>query len=136
LAQQAAGDDLALAAVVDVGGVEEDDAALDGALDDRLGIRFIERPGTALVLPVAHHPEAQTRNAQAGVTEVQVLHLASYGAGNNRFSLRRCAAHSSQSARANSRYARSASRIASTKPSARRGANPSSHHRLSTCTRP
>ena len=34
--QDAAGDHLALAAVVDVGRVEEGDAALDGAADDRL----------------------------------------------------------------------------------------------------
>ena len=44
LAQQAAGDDLALAAVVDVGGVEEGDPALDGAAHDRLGRRLVERP--------------------------------------------------------------------------------------------
>ena len=36
---------------------------------------------------------------------------------------------------ANRRYARRASRIASTNPSARRGAKPSSHQRSSTCTR-
>ena len=38
LRQHAPGDDLALAAVVDVRGVEERDPALDGAPDDRLGL--------------------------------------------------------------------------------------------------
>ena len=63
------------AAVVDVGGVEEGDAALDGAAHDRLGGRFVERPLAALVLAEAHHPEADARDAQAGAAEVHVVHL-------------------------------------------------------------
>ena len=74
LAQEAAGDDLALAAVVDVGGVEEDDPALDRPPHDRLGGRLIERPLPALVLAEAHHPQAHARDAQAGAAEVDVLH--------------------------------------------------------------
>ena len=69
-----AGDDLALAAVVDVGGVEERDPALDGAPDDRLRIGLGERPRPLRVGAEAHHAEAHARDAQAGVAEVHVLH--------------------------------------------------------------
>ena len=75
--QDAAGHDLALAAVVDVRGVEERDPALDRAADDRLRCGLVERPGAALVLAVAHHPEAEARDAQPGVAEVHVVHRAS-----------------------------------------------------------
>src|SRR6185369_1258823 len=64
LAEQPAGHDLALAAVVDVGRVEEDDPAVYRALDDRLGGRLVERPFPALVLAEAHHPEAHARDAE------------------------------------------------------------------------
>src|SRR5205085_5720223 len=57
------------------------------------------------------------------------------GLGNSRFSAPRCGAHSSRSTLAKRRYERSASRIASTNPSTRRGANPFSHQRSSTRTR-
>ena len=72
--QQAAGDDLALAPVVDVGGVEEDDSALDRAAHDRLGRGLVERPFPALVLAEAHHPQAEARDAQTGLAKIQVLH--------------------------------------------------------------
>ena len=62
--QEPAGDDLALAAVVDVGGVEERDAALDGALDDRLGGGLVEHPRPLRRRAVAHHAEADARDAQ------------------------------------------------------------------------
>ena len=68
---------LALAAVVDVGGVEEGDAALDRAPDDRLGLRLVERPRPLLVPAEAHHPQAHARHAQAGVAEIDVLHCVS-----------------------------------------------------------
>src|SRR4029453_6053175 len=73
-AEQPTGDDLALAAVVDVGGVEEDDAALDGPPDDRPGRRLVQRPRAALVRAEAHHPQAHARDAQAGVPQVHVPH--------------------------------------------------------------
>ena len=66
--------DLALAAVVDVRGVEERDARLDRGTDDRLRIGLVERPRPALVLAEAHHPEAEARDAQPRVAEVHVLH--------------------------------------------------------------
>jgi hypothetical protein len=74
LAQNAAGEDLALAAVVDVGGIEEDDPALDRPSDNGLGCRLVESPLAALVTAEAHHPQAHARNAQAGAAKVYVLH--------------------------------------------------------------
>ena len=58
LLEQRPGEDLARASVVDVGGVEERDATLDGVADDRRGGLLVERPGTALVRAVAHHAQA------------------------------------------------------------------------------
>src|SRR5215204_6882620 len=74
LAEQASGHDLALAAVVDVSGVEEADAAVDGPPDDRLGRRLVERPLAGLVPAEAHHPQAHARDAEAGAAEVHVPH--------------------------------------------------------------
>src|SRR5699024_6706999 len=74
LAQELAGDHLALAAVVHVGGVKERDSAFHGAPQDRLRTLLVERPFAALVLAVAHHPQADARDAQAGGTEVDVSH--------------------------------------------------------------
>ena len=61
-------DHLALAAVVDVGGVEEADAAVDRAPDDRLGFLLAERPAPLLAGAEAHHPEADdaTRASPCG----------------------------------------------------------------------
>src|SRR5262249_35742461 len=73
-AEEIAGDDLALAAVVDVGRVEERDPALDRSTDDRLGLGLVERPLALAALPEAHHPEADARDAQPGAPEVHVLH--------------------------------------------------------------
>src|SRR5262249_61996086 len=73
--EQAPGDDLALAAVVDVRGVKERDPALHGAPNDRLGRRLVERPGAALVLTEPHHAETKARAAQAGLPEVHVHHV-------------------------------------------------------------
>ncbi len=74
LLQQPAGDDLALTAVVDVGGVEERDPTLDRPPDDRVGGGLVERPGAALVEPVAHHAEADARDTKPGRAEVHDLH--------------------------------------------------------------
>ncbi len=76
LSQQAAGDHLALAAVVDVGGVEEDDPALNRTAHDRLGSLLFEGPFAALVCAVAHHSEADARDPKAGCSEVDVVHSA------------------------------------------------------------
>jgi hypothetical protein len=74
LCEQLAGQHLALAAVVDVRGVEERDAVLGRAPDDRLRVRFAQRPRPFGVLPEAHHPQADARHAQSRVTEVHVPH--------------------------------------------------------------
>jgi hypothetical protein len=74
LSQQASRDHLALAAVVDVGGVEERNPAIDRPAENRLRLALVKRPRAALVLAVAHHPEAHPGDAQAGVAEVYVVH--------------------------------------------------------------
>ena len=68
-----AGDDLALAGVVDVRGVEERHAALDRAADDRLGGLLGERPLALGRGAEAHHPQAQPRHPQPRPAEVHVL---------------------------------------------------------------
>jgi hypothetical protein len=74
LAEEVAGHDLALPAVVDVGGVEEDHAVVDGPLDDRLRRRLVQRPPAGLVPAEAHHAEAHARDAQAGAAQVHIPH--------------------------------------------------------------
>ena len=59
---------------VDVGGVEERDAALDRAPDDRLGRRLVEHPRTVGVVAVAHHAEAHAGDVQAGRAEADLVH--------------------------------------------------------------
>ncbi len=68
------GGDLARAAGVDVGRVEERDAALDRAPDDRLGGGFVEHPRTVGVVAVAHHPEAHAGDVQPGPAEADLVH--------------------------------------------------------------
>src|SRR4029453_15021805 len=65
---------LAGALRVDVGGVEEGDAALDRAADDRLGRRPVEHPRPIGVVAVAHHAQAHARDVQAGGAESDLLH--------------------------------------------------------------
>ena len=71
---EGAGDLLALALVVDVGGVEEEDPTLDGPAHDRLRLRRRKRPLAARRRPVAHHSEADPRHPQSGRAEVHDLH--------------------------------------------------------------
>jgi hypothetical protein len=73
-AQHAAGDDLTLTAVVDVGRVEEDGPALDRRAHNRLRSRLVERPRPALVPAEAHHPEANAGDAQPRPAEIHVFH--------------------------------------------------------------
>jgi hypothetical protein len=74
LAEDASGEHLALTAVVDVCSVEERDAALDRAADDRLRLVLAERPRPFVVATEAHHPEADARDTQSRVSQVRVLH--------------------------------------------------------------
>ena len=76
VAQGAADDLLARAVGVGVRGVEEVDAELDGTLDERPALLFVERPGvrTALGHSVAHAAEADTRDLEAGLSEIDVFH--------------------------------------------------------------
>jgi len=57
-AEQAAGDLLAHAVGVRVGGIEVRDAAVGGRLDDRLGRCLVEVPGPFGPSAVAHHAQA------------------------------------------------------------------------------
>jgi len=79
--EQATGGHLRRATRVDVGGVEERDAALDRGAHDRLGGVLVEDPGAVRVVAEAHHAEADPRDAQAGATEVDVLHVTSRDRG-------------------------------------------------------
>ena len=74
LAQELAGDALALAEGVDVGGVEEVDAGFDGALDDGARFIFFQHPLAPLFGAVGHHAEAERRDADSGVAEVDDGH--------------------------------------------------------------
>ena len=59
LAEEFAGDDLTVAERVHVGGVEEVDASLDGALDKGASFIFGKDPLTPLLVAVGHHAEAE-----------------------------------------------------------------------------
>src|SRR5690606_20106268 len=74
--QDAAGDLLAGAAAVDVGGVEEGDPGVGGAADEGFGAVLRQHP----VLPsgrvaVAHHAQADTGHLHAGGAKPYVLHV-------------------------------------------------------------
>ena len=72
--QQPPRDDLALPAVVDVGGVKEGDPALDGGAHDRLRSRLIDRPLATLVRAIAHHAQADPRHPQPRRSQIYVFH--------------------------------------------------------------
>jgi hypothetical protein len=69
-----AGYNFALPAVVDVRGVEEGNPRFDRSTHDRLGNVLIQGPFATLVLAVAHHPEAEARDAKAGGAQIHVSH--------------------------------------------------------------
>src|ERR1700752_419827 len=75
LTQQPAPDDLLGASTrtshgVDVGGIEEGGACLDGGVHDLVGNRFVG------LMTECRGAEAQSRNGQAGSPESRVLHSA------------------------------------------------------------
>ena len=72
LAEEFAGDALAFADGVHVGGVEEVDAGFDGAADEGAGLVFFEDPLAPLFAAVGHHAEAEWGDARAGGAEVDV----------------------------------------------------------------
>ncbi|MNP38894.1 hypothetical protein D3C76_1324400 [compost metagenome] len=77
LLKQFAEDDFRSAGRVAVGGVEEVDALLHGVADDRAAVGFAEGPGVGAGARLAegHAAQAQFRNIQAGVAQLDVLHL-------------------------------------------------------------
>ncbi len=86
VAQGAADDLLARAVGIGVGGVEEVDAELEGSFDERPALFFVERPGMRASLrhPVAHAAEADARDLEAGLSEIDVFHqvVSCQGRGN------------------------------------------------------
>ena len=74
LLQRAAEDLLADAARIHVGGVEEVDAVLERALDERTAGGFVEHPRPPLRRAVGHRAEAEARDLQAGSAEPDVVH--------------------------------------------------------------
>ena len=64
---QPAGRDLAGAARVRIGGVEEGDPALDGGPDDGLGVVLVDDPGPVTVVPESHHAETDPRDPSPDV---------------------------------------------------------------------
>ena len=76
VAQRAAGDLLAAAAGVDVGGVEEVDARLEGVPDERPGRVLVEDPLVAAAGRVApaHAAQGDGRDVESGGAELRVAH--------------------------------------------------------------
>ncbi len=74
LAEQAAGRDLARSVGIDVCGIEERDAAVGRGLDDWLRGVLVKCPRPVAVVAVAHHPEANPRDPQAGLAQVHIPH--------------------------------------------------------------
>jgi hypothetical protein len=72
-----AGDDLRAAVRIDVGGVDEVDAGVERAADQRIGLGLLQRadgaPHAALAAE-GHGAEAEFRNEQAGAAEFSVAH--------------------------------------------------------------
>ena len=74
LLEGAAGDLFTGADRVDVRGVEEVDASIECALDERPGVGVIEDPVAPLAAAVGHHAETDARDFEAGLAQVAVLH--------------------------------------------------------------
>ena len=75
IAQGAPQDFFAGAGGVEVGGIEEVDPQFEGAADEWAAGFFIQRPLPALGgAPVAHAPQADARDFEAGVAKAGVLH--------------------------------------------------------------
>ena len=72
--QRAADDLLADAARVHVGGVEEVDAVLEGALDERPAGRLVQHPRPPRRRAVGHGAEAEPRDLQPRRAETDVVH--------------------------------------------------------------
>src|SRR5690606_25426057 len=79
--QRPAGDLLADAQRIDVGGVEEIDAGVERRLDERAGLGLVEHPVAPALRPVGHHAEAEAGDLEAGRAEIDVLHGVSFAAG-------------------------------------------------------
>src|SRR5882724_7913580 len=74
LLESAAGDLLADAERVHVGGIEEVDAELDGAPEERAALLFFEDPLAPFLRPVGHAAETDAGDLEAGGAEANVFH--------------------------------------------------------------
>jgi len=77
IARSAAGDFFADAERVHVRGVEEIDAGVDRAFEERLRGGFVEYPWPPARIAVTHAPERKPRNRQSTRAEPDVFHTAS-----------------------------------------------------------
>ena len=74
VAEGAPGDLLAHAERIHVGGIEEVDARLDGAAEERAGVLLTQHPGAPVRGAVAHAAEAEAGYRNAGRTECGIAH--------------------------------------------------------------
>ena len=74
LSQGLAGDLFAAAEGIDVGGVEEIDAGLDGLAEEGHGRLLVQDPRPPLGIAVAHAAQAEPRDRHACTAEKRVLH--------------------------------------------------------------
>src|SRR2546430_17420097 len=75
---QSASEDLfTLPKGIDVGGIEEIDPQLEGFLDDRSAVFFVQYPFVKPMfrVPEPHATEADARHIHSGVSELRVFHV-------------------------------------------------------------
>ena len=75
--QSASEDLLTRANGIDVGGIEEIDPQLEGFLDDRPAVFFVQHPfvNPPCRVPEPHAAEADARHIHSGVSELRVFHM-------------------------------------------------------------
>ena len=80
--EETADDDFAVAAGVDIGGVPEIDAEIEGLAEEGRTIGFVERPRLAAGKwfassgrTVGHAAETDAGDFEAGVAEIEVVHV-------------------------------------------------------------
>ena len=74
LPQGASGDLLAHPHRVHVGGVEEVDAQIQGFLEERAGVDFVEYPGPPFGSAVGHAAQTDPGNLEAAAAQLRVFH--------------------------------------------------------------
>jgi hypothetical protein len=59
---------------IDVGGVEEIDAGVERRLDERPRLVLLQRPLASGFRAVSHHAEAEPRDLETGLAEIDEIH--------------------------------------------------------------